>query len=92
MKSIISDDVVNVCYLCKIHSEYLEEHHIFEGTGRRKVSDSRGMLVHLCRNCHRKIHEKHEQEMELKELGQRIYEEQIGTREEFIREFIRSYL
>lgn len=92
MKSIISDDVENICYLCGIHSEHLDEHHIFEGTGRRKVSDRRGLLVHICQSCHRKIHEKHEHEQELKEMGQRTYEELIGTREEFIKEFIRSYL
>lgn len=69
-----------------------EEQHIFGGPCR-KASDRYGLVVHLCVDCHRRIHDKGGPEMQyLHELGQRIYEEQIGTRRQFREEFIRSYL
>ena len=38
------------------------------------------------------LHDHNVGESHLHEIGQQAYEEQIGTREEFIKEFIRSYL
>ena len=96
LKSIISDDVENICYLCGRYRRYEEnfhEHHIFEGTGRRKISDKHGLLVHLCMDCHKKLHDTSCPEMQyLHEVGQKVYEEKIGTRDQFRQEFIRSYL
>lgn len=92
MKSIIPDDVENICYLCKRYGDHLDVHHIFEGTGRRKASDRHNLIVHLCRSCHSRLHDKNEGMDYLHRIGQQAYEEQIGTKEEFIKEFIRSYL
>lgn len=96
MQSRIEDDVDNICYLCGRYRQYGESlhlHHIFEGTGRRYVSDEHKLFVHLCSSCHRKIHDTCCPEKQyLHELGQKVYEEQIGTREEFIKDYIRSYL
>lgn len=89
--SIIDGAEWETCFLCGGKADHL--HHIFEGTGCRKWSDKRKLLVRLCYKCHGKLHDTSCPDMQyLHELGQRTYEEKIGTREQFRQEFIRSYL
>lgn len=90
LKSIISDDVEHVCYLCGCYGQ-MDTHHIFGGPCR-SASDKRKLVVHLCHKCHMDLHDHGTNKQLLHEIGQRTYEEQIGTRDEFIQEFIRSYL
>jgi len=93
MQSLIEDDVENICYMCGCYGDHLDVHHIFEGYGRRACSDRRGLIVHLCRGCHSKLHDTSCPDMQiLHEIGQKAYEEHIGTREQFREEFTRSYL
>lgn len=91
----------NECYLCRLfygHSNTngLHLHHIFEGTGRRKMSDKYGLTVRLCPAHHNAsnegVHFSKENDLIIKRMGQEYYEAHIGTREEFIRDFIKSYL
>jgi len=92
---------VNECYLCRLfygrsNQRGLHTHHIFEGTGRRKVSDKYGLTVKLCPMHHNAseqgVHFNRENDLIIKQMGQRYYEENIGSREDFIRDFIKSYL
>lgn len=39
------------CLICKTTKD-LHEHHVFYGTGNRKVSERRGMKVYLCKYHH----------------------------------------
>ncbi len=90
MHSLIDDDIEGICYLCQWPSHHV--HHIFGGPCR-KASDRHRLIVHLCVDCHRRIHDKGGPEMDfLHEIGQQAYEKKIGTREQFREEFIRSYL
>lgn len=90
MQSLIDDDVEGICYLCGGQSVHV--HHIFGGPCR-KASDRHRLIVHLCVECHGRIHDKGGPEMDfLYEIGQQAFEEKIGTREQFREEFIRSYL
>lgn len=89
-KSVFADDEKDICYLCGCFG-HMEEHHIFGGPCR-SISDKYGLVVHLCSACHRKLHDHGEGKQFLHELGQQYFEENIGTREQFIKEFIRSYL
>ena len=91
----------NECYLCRLFYDHsnqrgLHTHHIFEGTGRRKSSDKYGLTVKLCPMHHNAseqgVHFNRENDMILKQMGQMYYEENIGSREDFIRDFIKSYL
>ena len=90
-QSLIDDDKWEVCYLCG--DKATDTHHIFEGSGRRVRSDYRKLTVRLCRACHSRLHDVGGPEMDyLHRIGQRAYEDKIGTREQFREEFIRSYL
>lgn len=95
MKGIIQRD--KECFLCRTllngHNPYgLEEHHIFKGRNRQK-SEQYGLKVWLCHEHHRRLHGMHGHELDLylQKIGQMKFEES-ETREEFRREFGKSYL
>jgi len=92
MKSIIQNE--KQCFVCG--TEYnLHEHHIYEGTGRRKQSEKYGMKVWLCGRHHNLsnegVHFNKELDLRLKRIAQRKFEE-THTRDEFISSFSRNYL
>ena len=95
--SIFDDDMPNKCFLCGVEcnpDEHFAEHHVFGGPCR-SISDRYGLVVHLCGTCHSLIHDSEkgkDMKLKLHQDGQRIYEQRIGNRRAFIREFIRSYL
>jgi hypothetical protein len=99
MKSIIQDK--KECFICRNNYDVettrgLHEHHIFEGTGRRKQSEKYGLKVYLCYRHHNMdsdfgVHYQKALDLELKQLAQRKFEE-THTREEFREHFIKSYL
>lgn len=92
MDSVLQDK--KECYFC--HSTYgLESHHCLFGTANRKISEKYGLKVWLCNNHHTGkagVHRNNDFALVLKRLAQTYYEEHIGTREEFIKEFNKSYL
>ena len=66
------------CFHCGSHG-LTEQHHIFFGAGRRKISDREGLVVYLCPDCHRGdegVHGKHGDQLntELKTIAQRAWE------------------
>lgn len=92
MKSIIQDK--KECIVCG--SWNVEEHHIYFGVAKRKLSEDYGLKVWLCPTHHRGtngVHGKngHKLDTELKQLGQKAFEWN-HTREEFIKIFGRNYL
>lgn len=98
MKSIIQKE--KECFICRENYGVqtitgLHEHHIFEGTGRRKQSEKYGLKVYLCSKHHNmsnnSVHFNKALDLELKQLAQRKFEE-THTREEFREHFIKSYL
>ena len=91
--SIFEDDSPDKCYICGKWGK-CDVHHVFSGPCR-KTSDRYGFVVHLCRDCHSLIHDSErggDMKLYLHPRGQMIYEERIGNRTAFIKEFIRSYL
>ena len=73
-----------------------EVHHIFYGTGQRKISEKLGFKVRLCPSCHRGqpqgVHGgNRELDLKLKREFQTRYE-LTHTREEFIKLIGRNYL
>lgn len=91
-KSIMVEDTEN-CIFC---GRPAEEHHVFFGARNRKIADKHGLVVPLCYLHHREgadaPHKNRILDLSLKCWGQAIYEQKIGTREDFRREFGKSYL
>ena len=90
-KSILQKD--KICFVCgTIYN--LEEHHIYR-TPYRNASEREGLKVWLCQPHHTGNQGVHNGNViidkYLKQLAQKKYEE-THTREEFIKNFGRSYL
>lgn len=100
-KKVIGSD--KECYLCRLfydHSNqnHLHRHHLYPGgtSGRRNMSEKYGLAVMLCPMHHNAsnegVHSNRENDLLLKRMGQEYYESHYGSREDFIRDFIKSYL
>ena len=91
-KSILTDDLEH-SFLSGIPTNVI--HHIYPGTGRRKISEREGFIVPLTPAEHNMsdnaVHFNRKLDLYLKRLCQKKYEE-THTREEFIRLIGRSYL
>ena len=93
LKSVFTEDMDTCIYT---GSPYVERHHIYGGFNRNK-SEKYGFVVPLRYDLHpngaradaRFAKDIDEQ---LKRKAQKYYEEYIGTRDDFIREFGKSYL
>ena len=68
-------------------------HHVFPGS-RRKTSEKYGYLYKLIPDVHQMIHDHPNKSLDLmlKREAQRHFESHYGNRDDFIREFGRSYL
>ena len=88
------------CFLCgRSETEYnrLEVHHIFQGRGRRQISDRYGLTVLLCRNCHTQseysVHQNKETAAYLHKYGQeKAMKENNWTVEQFVEVFGKNYI
>lgn len=74
----------------------IERHHVFPGPFRKK-SEKYGLVVDLCHKCHNEppngVHHNREMANILKARAQRmVMFEQGWNKEDFIREFGRSYI
>lgn len=73
-------------------------HHIFPGNGRRKKCEEYGFVVALEPRYHNmsnySVHAVPNAglDLQLKQMAQEYYESHYGGREDFIKEFGRSYL
>ena len=82
------------CYISH-RKDRLESHHIFGGSNR-KNSEKYKLKVWLTHEWHNEppygVHHNKELMQKLHEVGQREFEENHGTREDFMRIFGRNYL
>ena len=95
-KSIIQPEK-DRCYLCGGNGGYfgLDEHHVFNGTANRKLSEKYGLKVYLCHDsCHLNgVHHNAELNNQLKAKVQEKAMKHYGwSTEEFIKIFGRNYL
>lgn len=93
-KSLVTDDM-DRCYICGSVKD-IEMHHIFGGPDR-KISDKYGLIIPLCHRCHNEppdgAHFSEQTARWLHEVGQRTFEMEGHSREEFLEVFKRgSYL
>ena len=92
MKSLLSND--RECYVCGSTRD-LHKHHIIYGPNRKK-SEQYGLWVYLCARHHNMsdagVHFNRALDLQLKEEAQLRWQQENGTKEDFIRAFGRSYL
>lgn len=78
----------------------LHIHHVIFGS-KRKLADEDGLVVHLCPNCHHRVHTDPNfkpigmditWQLYLKQEGQECWERVYGNRDKFIERYGRSYL
>lgn len=82
------------CFLCGWKTP-LEAHHIFHGTARRRLADEDGMIVYICRECHREVHEAEDREHDesLKAMGEMVWCRYYGkTIDDFIKRYGKNYI
>ena len=94
MKSIIQDK--KECYVCG-QFYGLHDHHIFYGTGKRRISEREGLKVWLCGKHHNQsnygVHFDKDLDKELKIIAETIWcEKNNKTPEDFIKVMGRNYL
>ena len=81
---------LNVC--CHCGSTYqLTKHEIFEGRNRQN-SMKHGFVLPLCLKCHKELQEDANFNDKWKKKAQEYFENNIGTREDFLKIFRRNYL
>ena len=86
--SVFTDDLDH-CIICKRKKEHL--HEIFFGSNRQK-SMQYGFVIPLCHECHIEMHRNKEWQEYWHVKGQKYWERDIDTREEFIKTFGKNYL
>jgi Zn-finger protein len=85
-------DAGEECYLCGSESN-LQIHHCLHGTANRKLADEDGLVVKLCPNCHRALHDKGVSDKDLQKTAQRVWMHyNKKSVEDFIQRFGKSYL
>lgn len=93
MNSVLQNN--KQCWVCGTELG-LHDHHIIYGTANRKKSEKYGLKVWLCPYHHNMsnegVHFNRPLDLQLKKLAQEHYEKNIGSREDFIKEFGKSYL
>lgn len=94
--SVFTDDMDH-CYYTG--SSAVERHHIFEGRqGYKEKSEKRGFIIPLRYDLHpngssfQATAQNQQIDKQLKRMAQRYYEEHYGSREDFRKEFGKSYL
>lgn len=61
----------NECYICRRFAT--ERHHMLHGTANRKLADEDGLVVMLCRDCHRALHDKGTHDKDLMKDAERYW-------------------
>ena len=93
MYSVLVDDLEH-CIVTG--SPEVAMHHVFNGNRYRELSDRYGFIVPLRPDWHNmtpySVHMNQEFDESLKRRAQEYYEAHIGSRQQFIAEFGKSYL
>ena len=92
MKSILQHE--RECFVCKTTLD-LHEHHVFDGTANRRLSEMYGLKVYLCARHHNMsnegVHFNKKLELALKRFAQKRFEK-LYSHEKFMSVFGKNYL
>lgn len=72
-RSIMMNLEVEKCYICGKEGP-TEAHHCLHGSANRRLAERDGLIVNLCPECHRRLHEKGTGDDTLMEAGQLAWE------------------
>lgn len=89
MKSVLQNE--RECMICGTTTG-LHRHHCLHGTSNRKNAEKYGLWVFLCARHHAEVHAHSALDRKFKQLAQRHFEENYGTRKDFIRIFGKSWI
>lgn len=82
--------------ICEVCGKFIyggkDKHHLLNGTAYRQKSEEDGLYMYLHHSCHMWLHEHPISLRTFKARAQRFYEENIGTRQDFIDRYGKSYL
>lgn len=82
----------DICYVCgKYIYTNRDKHHIFNSAKRKRSEEDR-LYVYCHHTCHMWLHEHPLTIRTFKQRGQKVFEEQIGSRADFIKRYGKSYL
>ncbi|SDZ88293.1 hypothetical protein SAMN02745687_00932 [Lachnospiraceae bacterium NK3A20] len=75
MKSIITGDTPDRCYICRreIGAGSRHLHHMIHGS-MRNLAEKYGLTVHLCVDCHTKLHDHGKEDLRLERIAQEAFE------------------
>ena len=83
------------CWICHT-TQNLECHHCIHGTANRKMAEKYGLKVWLCNYHHTgskdSVHQNKDRDDFFKRYAQAYYEEHFGSRDDWRRDFGKSYL
>lgn len=88
--SIFTNDL-SKCFVCGSKYGHIDKHEVFGGTNRSN-SMIFGFILPLCRVCHDKLTLNYETNLIWAKKCQKYYEDNLGTRDDFISIFHRNYL
>lgn len=78
------------CYFC--NNKAVDTHELIKGINRKKCIKW-GLIVYICRDCHRKTEEDSEFYQKTRKMAQKVWQNHYNkTTEEFIKEFGKNYL
>ena len=87
--SILQQDK-SKCYFC--NNKAVDTHELIKGINRKKCIKW-GLVVYICRDCHRKTEEDSKFYKETRKMAQEVWQSYYNkTTEEFIKEFGKNYL
>lgn len=83
------------CFFCG-RTDNLQEHHCVGGNANRKIADKYGLTIWLCVYHHtggkKSVHQDYSMNLQVKQYAQKYFEENIGDRGLWMREFGKNYL
>ena len=92
LSSVLAKDL-SACLICGRPAEI---HHVFFGSANRAISERYGYIVPLCPEHHRTgefaVHRNRCADLMIKQGAQKHFEAHVGSREEFIKIFGRSWI
>lgn len=87
--SVFYDDLTRCCYCGSAYQ--MTKHEIFEGS-KRINSMKYGFVLPLCWKCHQELQDNFEFSEMWKKKAQQYFEDNIGSREEFLKLFTKNRL